>query len=74
MCHMIVGGVGFPAGSGVGGSRSPRNGLIRVGLHERGHFSKVGLGLGSVRSFRITGMFCLALFFPDSTIVLEGIV
>ena len=46
MCLMIVGGGG---GSqpvvGWGGSRSPRIGLFRVCLRERGHFGKLGLGL-----------------------------
>ena len=41
----------------VGGSRSPRSGLVRVGLRKRGHFSKVGLGLVCVQSFRITAGF-----------------
>ena len=66
MCHMIV-GVGFPAGSGVGGgSRSPQSGLLRMGLHERGHFGKVGLGWFCCRSFRITGLVCPSLVFRIS--------
>ena len=36
---------------------------VSCGLHEWGHSSKVGLGLGSVRFFWITSMFCPALFF-----------
>ena len=75
MCHMIVGGGGgvSPASSGVG-SRSPASGLLRVGLHERGHVRKVGLGLGCVRSFLITCRIYAAHFVQICPVVLEGIV
>ena len=60
MCHMIVGGgVSQP----LVGPRSPRSGLLREGLPERGHFGKVGLWLVCALSFQITGLVCPALVF-----------
>ena len=71
MCHMIVGGwVSQSVVGWGGGSRSPQSGLLRVGLRERGHFGKLGLGLVcSCHRFGLSGV-----RFPDITIVLEGIV
>ena len=70
MCHIIVEG-GFPSRYWGGGSRSLRSGLVRVGLRERSHFTRFGVVLCPVLSDHRE--FLSGALFPDSTIVLEGI-